>query len=312
MRLQPVLVLFPLLALLSGCGGGKDASQSGPSNVMDVTAVGLEFQAPDAIPSGWVTFRFKNASDMTHFAVVERMPEGIGIEEHQRQAAPAFQKGMDLLNAGKPEEAQAAFGEIPEWFSRVVFTGGCGLTGPGHTSQTTVYLEPGTYILECYVKTVGIFHSYNPDTSAYGMVHEFSVRPSSAAPEPKGDVTITMSGERGIEVAGNLTPGDHTVAVHFETQKVHENFAGHDVHLVRLQDDTDMDELETWMDWTQPTGLEVPAPAEFLGGCEEMPAGKTGYFTVHLEPGRYAWIAEVPHPREKGMLKVFTISEGAS
>ena len=39
-----------------------------------------------------------------------------------------------------------------------------------------------------------------------------------------------------------------------------------------------------------------------------MPAGNTEYFTVTLEPGRYAWISEVANPFENGMLKVFTVT----
>jgi hypothetical protein len=111
-----------------------------------------------------------------------------------------------------------------------------------------------------------------------------------------------------MEVRGEPAPGSQTVAVHFQDQMVHENFSGHDVHLAKLADDTDLKNLVAWMDWTQPNGLQVPAPVEFLGGLEEMPAGETGYFTVTLEPGRYAWIAEVPHSDKKGMLKTFTVS----
>jgi hypothetical protein len=313
MKAIAVLVSVSLAVAVSGCGKGGDVRDAGgPPNVMEVTASGLEFLAPGQVPSGWVTFRFKNASDMTHFATVERLPEGFGIAEQQAQVAPVFQKGMDLINQGDMTAAMAAFGELPEWFGQIVFLGGPGLTGPGVTSQTTVYLEPGTYLLECYVKTVGIFHSYNPDPGTYGMVHEFAVVPTSDAPEPKADVTLTLSGERGIEGAGDLKAGVHTVAIRFQSQKAHENFVGHDVHLVRLEDDTDLDEVAGWMDWSTPDGLEIPAPAVFLGGCEEMPAGKTGYVTVTLEPGRYAWIAEVPKPREKGMLKVFTVGGGGS
>lgn len=40
-----------------------------------------------------------------------------------------------------------------------------------------------------------------------------------------------------------------------------------------------------------------------------MPAGSTAYLTVHLTPGHYAWIAEVPDPAAKGMLKTFTVLE---
>ena len=39
-----------------------------------------------------------------------------------------------------------------------------------------------------------------------------------------------------------------------------------------------------------------------------MPAGSTGYFTVTLEPGDYAWVSEVPGASSKGMLKRFSVS----
>jgi len=251
---------------------------------------------------------------MIHFVFVQRLPDGIGLEDQQEQVAPVFQEGMDLLNAGESGAAQEKFGELPVWFGRIGHTSGPGLTSAGRTAETTVYLEPGTYLLECYVKSNGIFHSYNPAPSAYGMVHELAVtEESSKAPEPSATLTITLSGDRGIEVEGDTTPGEHTVAVHYEDQKVHENFLGHDVHLVRLEDDTDIEELAIWMDWSQPTGLETPAPAEFLGGSHEMPAGGKAYFTAPLEPGRYAWIAEVNSPAEKGMLKIFVVPpEGGS
>ena len=296
--------------LMIGCAAPEKApSPPEPATkVVDVVARGLKFEAPSEIPSGWTTFRFKNESTMTHFALVERLPEGIGIKEQQEQVAPIFQEGMDLLSAGEADAAMKKFGEIPEWFGRVVTLGGPGLVGPGGTAETTVYLEPGTHLLECYVKTNGIFHSYNPSPDAYGMVHEFTVtdRPSGAE-EPVASARITISGERGIEVDGELVAGTQTVAVHFEDQKPHENFVGHDAHLVRLREDTDLEALAKWMDWTQAAGLQTPAPAEFLGGANELSAGAMSYVTVDLEPGRYAWIAEVPDPAGKNMLKTFTV-----
>ena len=241
--------------------------------------------------------------------VLEHTPEGIGVAEHQEQVAPVFQKGMDFLNAGKPDSAMAEFGTLPEWFAKTVITGGVGLTAPGHTSQTTVHLEPGDYLIECYVKTDGNFHSYNANPGKYGMVHHFTVtQDSTGMPAPTADLNLTLSSEHGIQVDSVVTPGKHTVAVHFEDQKIYENFLGHDVHLARLKDDTDLKQLATWMDWTQSTGLEDPPPVEFLGGAQEMPAGNTEYFTVTLEPGRYAWISEITKPDERGFLKTFTVS----
>jgi hypothetical protein len=300
-----------LLALLSGACSSRDQSASRPSATPDVvlvTARGLTLDAPDQIPAGWVTFRFRNESSMVHFGVLERMPAGIGIDEQQKQVAPVFQAGMNLLSEGHPGAAQAEFGKLPAWFAKVVFLGGPGLTSPGRTSETTVKLTPGTYLMECYVKTAGVFHSYNPDSGAYGMVHQFRVTaPPSGAPEPSATLRITLSTEHGIQVHGDPVPGVQTVAVHFDDQELHGNFVGHDLHLVKLGDGVDPAAVAAWMDWTQPHGLEVPAPATFLGGVQEMPAGDTGYLTVDLTPGRYAWISEVPHPDRSGMLRTFTV-----
>ncbi|MDZ7680465.1 MAG: hypothetical protein U5J63_01850 [Fodinibius sp.] len=63
------------------------------------------------------------------------------------------------------------------------------------------------------------------------------------------------------------------------------------------------------MDWTNKNGLVHRAPegVTFLGGSMEMLGGSTSYFSVRLKPGDYAWIAEVPKPEDKNMLKTFTI-----
>lgn len=316
MRPHILLAVVSPLLLLPGCGGegagGAGGAGSEPGVVQVVALENKTFQAPDSVPAGWTTFRLQNASTMTHLAVIERYPAGYGIAEARAQVAPIFQAGMDLLTAGKTQEAMAKFGELPAWFGKIVFLGGPGLTGPGRTSEATVNLEPGTYVLECYVKTDGIFHSVNPDSTKYGMVHQFAVTgPATEVPEPTATLDLTLSSTRGLEISGVPQAGQQTVAVHFEDQKVYENFVGHDVHVARLADDTDLKALVAWMDWTQPTGLQTPAPVEFIGGLQEMPAGSTGYFTVTLEPGRYAFIAEVPNADAKGLLKEFTVGAAA-
>lgn len=189
------------------------ASQTPESNIVTVRAIGLTFEAPDRIPSGWTTFRLQNESAMTHFAVIVRMPKGRGVKEHQAQLAPVFQAGMNLLNAGKTEEAMQKFKQLPAWFGEVVFLGGPGLIGPAQTAQTTLRLDPGTYVLECYVKTDGVFHSFNPMPGVMGMVHELVVTDeSNGASGPDLDVTVSISSEDGFEVKGNLKTGSQTIA----------------------------------------------------------------------------------------------------
>lgn len=309
------LLALALSLLLASCGGSEAATDDATAmtagdapGTVTVVATALSFDAPSEIPAGWTTIRFVNQSPMTHFVLVERLPEGQGVASQQEQVAPVFQEGMNQLARDDVDEALATFGELPVWFGDIVFTGGPGLTGPGLTSSATVFLEPGTYLLECYVKTAGIFHSFNPDPATYGMVHQITVTADTTdVREPTASMKIEISSENGIQVDGQPQVGPQTISVHFVDQTAHENFVGHDVHVARLSPDADLDALERWMDWTTPGGLEIPAPAEFIGGLNEMPADATGYFTVTLEPGRYVWVSEVPGARGKGLLKEFSV-----
>jgi uncharacterized cupredoxin-like copper-binding protein len=305
-----VVVCCSLQVLLVGCAGERPTvSRPAPvPGVVDVTIETMDFQMPDSIPSGWTTFRTTNKSAMIHLGLVERMPEGYGLRQQQDQIAPVFQEGMNLIIAGDMEGALAKFGELPEWFGEIEFLGGPGLISPGKITETTVFLEPGTYLMECYVKTDGIFHSYNANPDLDGMVAQFTVTDElNGAPEPVPTLEINIGSEGGMKVAGEPSAGPQTVAVNFEDQLVHEHFLGHDVHLVRLTPETDIENLIAWMNWSLPAGLQTPAPAEFLGGVNELPAGVTGYFKVNLEPGDYAFIAEVPAADEKGMFQRFTV-----
>jgi hypothetical protein len=59
---------------------------------------------------------------------------------------------------------------------------------------------------------------------------------------------------------------------------VHENFVGHDVNLAKLDDNANLDDLNNWMDWSNPKGFIEPSPAgvTFIGGVNNMLAGDKG------------------------------------
>jgi hypothetical protein len=80
---------------------------------------------------------------------------------------------------------------------------------------------------------------------------------------------------------------------------------GNDLHIVKILPNSNIDSIIYWMDWMNVKGLESPAPAEFYGGIQEMPAGSTGYCTVLLTPGKYALLGESTASR--GVLKTVTI-----
>ena len=290
----------------SGVSQTKMEEKESKPQVMNIVTNAMEFKTKDTWDAGWTTVKYRNNSNETHFVLFDKYPEGKTIEDAEKEVGPPFQEGMDLINEGKFDEANEAFGKLPEWFQEVEYTGGVGLVSAKSTAESTIYLEPGTYIIECYVKMAnGVFHN------TQGMTKQIEVVASenNEAEAPKADYTITVNNENGIVMDDMVYPGEKTFAVNFEGQKVHENYVMQDVHLVWVDRGADMAKLNSWMNWADPKGLQTPSPEgfKFLGGMQELKEGKTGYFTAELKPGNYALISEVPDPQSKGLLKTFSV-----
>lgn len=328
-------------ALLLGCAesppepqlalaGATEDLVRGHASVVDVTATHrgdehLFLLSHDEVPAGWTTFRFANASHSDHFVLIYRVPQeaidaatsaGEPLLEHWRNAITVpFQDEFNPYVAGDVTydaflgNLVGAISASAPWFFApgAPPVGGPGLTAAGRMSTTTVMLEPGTYIIECYVKDADEqFHSYN------GMLEMLTVADAeSGAREPVATTELELSSGAGIRMPADMRPGVQTIAIRFLDQQPYEHLQGHNAHLVRLNGDDPalLDELADWMDWRMEGSLSFRAPqgAEFLGGTMEMGAGGTAYYTVNLTPGDYAWIAEVPDPAAKNMLKTFTV-----
>lgn len=265
----------------------------------------MEFTGPDTLNSGWNHIKYVNLSSDPHFILLEKFPDSIVLEHFVEEVIPVFQQAEDLIYNGDRENGLQALSQLPPWYSEVVFTGGVGLTSEGEVGRSTLYLEPGRYIMECYLKMPdGKFHS------TMGMVKELIVLDEPAETEPPTSVIpVRIASGSGIAFTSEVEAGIHDFAVHFEDQKQYGNFLGHDIHLLRLDEDTDTGMLEQWMDWTQPEAYISPAPEgmTFLGGVQEMAAGKTAYFRANLVPGKYALVAEVPDALKEKMLVIFDV-----
>jgi len=297
-----LITSFILLAGLFSCNPGAV-----PENRIDILTQNMDFQGPDTINAGWNHFRFTNQSGEVHFILLDKLPEGITIEEYREKVFPVFQKGMDLISKDSMDAANATFGTLPEWMPGIVYKGGCGLLSPGQSSDFMLNLDPGYYVMECYVKMAnGMFHG------GMGMTKKLIVTDSKSETVPdKAQAAISISGKGGIVLKDSLKKGKTLFSVYFEDQEFHENFVGHDVNLVRLPGNYNMETLEKWMNWMDPKGLISPSPegVVFLGGINDSPAGSTGYFSADLEPGNYALISETPNASSRGMLKTFVIND---
>jgi len=311
------LIILTLVAGLVGCdtteNGTEPETPPDALNLVEVNSVHnhdtgehLFELSTREIPSGWVTFRLNNQSHADHFILVSKVPDGIGLEDYRTEVVHVIQNFLDSILENELSFPEAGF-EFPAWYAETLFMGGPGLTAPARSSQTTMDLPPGTYILECYIKSEDGTQWHH----TLGMLAELTVTEEASpatAPDHSLAVTLRNPENGGLAVPDAVSPGTHTIAVEFAEQQVYMTGAQNDVHLARLRDDTDLDALGAWMNALDPAGFISPgAPAEFIGGIEDMPAGTTAYFTVELTPGRYAWISEVPDPAAKGMLRTFTV-----
>lgn len=265
-----------------GCGGERPEAPP----VVDIIAEDYEFTAPDSLASGWTTLRMHNQGSEHHLFTFVRLPDGVTYEDFERDFLAPGDSLWSLVLDGTLEES--AFREkfrarLPDWYSHVVQPGGVSLTAPGRTATTTIRLEPGVHVLECYVLT-----SEKEYHLLEGMAHRVEVvPPTNGAEPPAPDHDLELS---DLDLTGvrDLAPGEHTFAFHFVEDP--EALPYQHVHLARLDEDTDAEVLAEWMK-VDPV---MPAPVEFLGGAQHMPAGNTAYVTVELDPGPYAWILGVP------------------
>ncbi|MFB6240593.1 MAG: hypothetical protein ABEJ46_03365 [Gemmatimonadota bacterium] len=267
-----------------------------------MTAKDFGFEMPKEIASGWTTFRFTNTGEQEHFVYVYRLPTSVSYNQFQQEAMTAFGRVWNRYASGETtrEEAMGEFAEeLPGWFmTDLTPAGGVALTEPGETAESTVRLTPGTYVVECYVKTPkGTWHTER------GMQRKMVVtNEDNGAPAPEADTEITLSSYR-IEMSEPLSAGRQTIAV--RTTDRPEGFMAHDLNLFRLEAEETVEEIVAWMDWMDLDQFRAPAPAYSLGGVEHLAPDRTGYMTVTLEPGRYAFVSEEYGSR--GMVHEFTV-----
>ncbi len=279
-------------------------------NILELEVVGMSFEGPETIKSGWTTVRVINESGMTHHALVYRLPEGITAEMVDEQIVNPIQGSLTAALDGDMELVAEFAGTIPPWVTELVWLGGPGMMSNGVTGEATMYLEPGNYIVECYVKTNGVQHNYNPVPGEFGMVFPLTVESEDGGmSEPDANVTLSLSNAGYALTDGAFVLGENSVRVTFDEQRLYNNFVGHDAHVFRIDEDTDVDAAAAWPDFFPTDGQQTPAPAHFVGGIHDMPEGTTGYFTMDLEPGDYGLTAEIPDAQENGFFMRFSVGE---
>lgn len=265
----------------------------------------MNFEMVDELKSGWTTFKYYNKSAETHFFILEKLPDSIGIQKYQKEFLSPFKKAYEYFIKGDIQTGNKQFENLPKWSSKMQICGGVALTSPKTTSETTQFLEPGTYVMECYVRMPnGMPHVF------YGMLKEFTVsKEKNGNKEPFANQKIAISSKKGIVFKDSITEGNYTFSVDFEDQKIYEHMLGHDVNLVKFEYEEKLNSLNNWINLSDYTAFKTPAPKglKFLGGVEDLFDDKKGYFNVNLEKGNYILISEIPNAMERKMFNRFKV-----
>lgn len=274
MHVRSILSIV-LAGAIAACGR-KDAAPAGP-NVVTIVATDFAFALPDTLPAGLTTLRLANAGAEPHHSVLIKLAEGKTLADFQ---------------------AAAASPTTPEWMS---FPGSPGAIMPNDTSNATMVLTPGQYVVACFVPS--------PDGTphiAKGMVKAFVVTgpaPTVAAAEPQADITVTMS-DYAFAFSTPLTAGSHTLRVENAGPQLHE------VSFERLHDGKT---IQDYMAWNQ-GGQKGPPPSSPAGGVVGPDKGSHAFFSINLTPGKYLVVCYVPDEKdqkshvEHGMIQEITIN----
>jgi hypothetical protein len=172
---------------------------------------------------------------------------------------------------------------------------------PNDTSNATTTLEPGQYVLVCFISSAdGVPHI------AKGMVRPFVVAgaaPVAAAAEPQADITVTMS-DYAFAFSTPLTGGPHTIRVENAGPQLHE------ITFERLNDGKTMQDYVAW----GTAGMKGPPPVTSAGGLIGPSKGQHAFLSVNLKPGNYLIVCYVPDEKDQkphvahGMIQELTIN----
>jgi hypothetical protein len=268
-RRIPLSPLFILVAGTFAC-----ATDAAP-HLMTVTARDFAFEAPDTVPAGVTRIRLQNQGPEYHHVQLIRLADGHTHAEF-----------FDALQGGPP----------PAWVEEV---GGPNTPPAGGTSEATVELEPGNYVMVCFIPSPdGVMHV------AKGMSHAFVVEPGEAeeSSDVAPDVVATLT-DYDFTFSDSLRAGRQRIRVRNEAAQPHEMF------IARLHEGRTAEEFLTWVERG-----EGPPPATAIGGTTAIARGLFNDLALDLAPGTYVLICFVPDASDgrphfvHGMMKTITVS----
>jgi hypothetical protein len=270
-------VLFLLVLVHAGCHSKAGLKDSGPDTVTYI-AHDESFSGPTNIAAGHITVRLANEGQDPHHIQFIKLLQGKTAD--------------DLIAAIK-----TAPSVTPVWAR---YAGGPNAVIGNETSEATIDLEAGEYVVVCQV----------PDRQgrphfARGMFKR--VRITSGPPARGGPTKDSADAVvRAIDFRFNLQ--QPLRAGRQRIRLVNRGSQPHELVIIQLRSGAT---LKDFVEFLGPKGID-PAPGRPIGGMTGLEQDEEGSFPVNLIPGRYGLIcffpdaAGVPH-FAKGMATEFNV-----
>lgn len=287
--------LWETLALLCAMPCLSLDAQQLPGRVVNVVASEYAFIAPDTIPAGLTTFRLEQHGRIARGRTVH---ERDSLVTHEGDATAGFHMlWVVRLNPGftVSDFYRALQGDSASKIGRTI--GGPGFAFPPRSTNATLTLEPGHYVLVCYIG------SARADRTRYhalkGMFRPLEVvaRPATS-PEPalETKLQVTIAGDSIRLLGAADAPGAWRMAV-FNSGPEATEFA-----ILRVLDGHTVEESLAWRRRDGKPPVDVP-----WGGLSSVPPGARVITTIDMIPGTYIfqssrqqaarWIVHVRAPQ---------------
>ena len=250
--------------LVAGILGLVGGTLTPPPRIVTVKALDFRIEAPATTPAGTITFRLKNEGKEIHHLWVVKLTNG---------KTPAdFKRVMNVWGSAL---------KMPSW---AVDVGGPNSAAAGESADGTMTLEPGTYMLVCWVPSPdGMLHVMKGMTKQLIVTARGATTPS----EPKADIAMTLH-DYTFELSKPITAGRHTIRVENRAAQSHE------VAIARLHPGATLSQAMIWMN----EGQLSAAPVTAIGGASGLATGRHMYVTADFKPGRYALLCFIPDVKD--------------
>jgi uncharacterized cupredoxin-like copper-binding protein len=268
-----------VLALVAASLAHPRAVAAQAPRVVTVKAYDYRFEAPARVPAGTITFRMENDGKELHHLWIVKLTG--------KKTPDDFTKAMKSWGSAL---------KMPDW---AIDVGGPNSASPGMTAEGTMTLDPGTYMLVCWVPSPdGMLHVMK------GMVKPLTItaRPAGQVDaEPASDITMTLD-DYTFELSKPITPGRHVIRVENRAPQTHE------VVIARLNPGQTAAQALVWIN----AGQAGPGPT-VLGGASGIAKGRHMFITMDFPAGHYALFCFIPDVKtgkphtNHGMLKELTV-----